>query len=196
MLRYGVGDWAPVYLQEMNIMNAKESNLAFALHNYAAIPGTIVCGWISSKFFKGRCTPPNIIYMVVVLLATIAYWQAGNIAEFFAGPEASVELINSTAKYIVYITLALIGFSIYGPVALIGIQALNLVPKNAAGTSAGFVGLFGYLLGDAVLSKLLMGTVAETMGWSTTFVMLAVACVLAILLCSFTWKAEKKYETI
>ena len=61
-------------------MTAKESNLAFALHNYAGIPGTIVCGWISTKFFKGRCAPPNIIFMGAVLLGTLVYWQAGNIA--------------------------------------------------------------------------------------------------------------------
>ncbi len=191
MVRYGVGDWAPVYLQEMNIMDARESNLAFALHNYAAIPGTIACGWISSKFFKGRCTPPNILYMSIVLLGILFYWQAGSIAEFLTGSGASIETINGVAKYIVYASLCLVGFSIYGPVALIGIQALNLVPKNAAGTSAGFVGLFGYLLGDAILSKLIMGSVAESMGWSATFIMLAVASVFAIILCSFTWKAEK-----
>ena len=55
--------------------------------------------------------------------------------------------------------------------ALIGIQALNLVPKNAAGTAAGFVGLFGYLFGDAVLAKIVMGSVANdnSLGWNATF---------------------------
>ena len=77
------------------------------------------------------------------------------------------------------------------PVALIGIQALNLVPKNAAGTAAGFVGLFGYLFGDAVLSKLLMGSVAEHAGWHFTFMMLAVASIFAVALCSLTWKSEQ-----
>ena len=63
LVRYGISDWAPVYLQEMNIMDASQSNLAFSLHNYAGVPGTIICGWISAKFFKGRCAPANVIYM-------------------------------------------------------------------------------------------------------------------------------------
>ena len=71
------------------------------------------------------------------------------------------------------------------------IQALNLVPKNAAGTAAGFVGLFGYLFGDAILSKILMGGVAQHAGWQMTFLMLAVASALAVLLCALTWKSEK-----
>ena len=191
MVRYGVGDWAPLYLQEMDIMTPEQSNLAFALHNYAGIPGTIICGWISSRFFKGRCTPPNVIFMGLVLLGTLIYWQAGNIAGFFAGG-ASPDALAGLTRGLIYFALILVGFCIYGPVALIGIQALNLVPKNAAGTAAGFVGLFGYLFGDALLSKMLMGTVAESAGWHVTFMMLAVASIVALFLCALTWNSEKK----
>jgi len=188
MVRYGVGDWAPVYLQEMNIMTAKESNLAFALHNYAGIPGTIICGWISSKFFKGRCAPPNIIFMGAVLLGTVVYWQAGNIAALLATDPATVSVLTKT---FVYFGLILIGFCIYGPVALVTVQALNLVPKNAVGTAAGFVGLSGYAFGSAVLANILMGFVAEHAGWNTTFVLLSAASIIAMILCALTLKSEK-----
>lgn len=190
MVRYGVGDWAPIYLQESGLMSANESNLAFSLHNYAGIPGTIICGWISAKFFKGRCTPPNVIFMGLVLVGTLLYWQAGNVAALFAAPGTAAFM--PMAKGIIYFALILVGFCIYGPVALIGIQALNLVPKNAAGTAAGFVGLFGYLFGDAILSKILMGTIAQTSGWHVTFMMLSIASVLAAILCALTWNTEKK----
>ena len=188
MVRYGVGDWAPVYLQEMNIMTAKESNLAFALHNYAGIPGTIICGWISSKFFKGRCAPPNIIFMGAVLLGTVVYWQAGNLAALMATEPAAISALTKT---FVYFGLILIGFCIYGPVALVTVQALNLVPKNAVGTAAGFVGLSGYAFGSAVLANILMGFVAEHAGWNTTFILLSAASLMAMLLCAVTLKSEK-----
>ena len=189
LVRYGVSDWAPVYLQEMQIMNAEQSNLAFALHNYTGIPGTIICGWISSKFFKGRCAPANMIFMILVLLGILLYWKASAIAEITAttigGDPANI------CRMIVYTALCIIGFCIYGPVALIGIQALNLVPTNAAGTAAGFVGLFGYLLGDAILAKIVLGTVAEDVGWSATFWMFIIASILATLFCATTWQREK-----
>ena len=191
MVRYGVGDWAPVYLQEMGIMTDKESNLAFALHNYAGIPGTIVCGWISSKFFKGRCAPPNIIFMAAVLLGTVLYWQAGNIAGLLASDAVAVASITKT---LVYFGLILIGFCIYGPVALVTVQALNLVPKNAVGTAAGFVGLSGYAFGSAVLANILMGFVAEHAGWNMTFVLLSAASLVAMLLCAMTLPSEKKSQ--
>ena len=184
MVRYGIGDWAPTYLQENGIMSAEESNLAFSIHNYAGIFGTIICGWISSRFFKGRCAPPNVIFMGVVLLGALIYWQSGNLAGLFANPVAA-------QKTLIYVSLTIIGFCIYGPVALIGIQALNLVPKNAAGTAAGFVGLFGYLFGDAVVSKIAMGAVIQSAGWNLALMLFPIGCVLAMILCALPWNSER-----
>ena len=44
----------------------------------------------------------------------------------------------------------------YGPVMLIGLQALDFVPEKAAGTAAGLTGLFGYL-GGAVAANIVLG---------------------------------------
>jgi len=69
-------------------------NLAFSLHNYAGVPGTIICGWISAKFFKGRCAPANVIYMVLVLIGILVYWKAApiaqSLAEIFGGDPAAI----------------------------------------------------------------------------------------------------------
>jgi OPA family glycerol-3-phosphate transporter-like MFS transporter len=189
LVRYGISDWAPTYLREMDIMNASQSNLAFSLHNFAGVPGTIICGWISAKFFKGRCAPANVIYMALVLIGILVYWKAVPVAAwmtqtFGGSPEA-------VCRIVVYASLCEIGFCIYGPVALIGVQALNLVPKNAAGTAAGFVGLFGYLIGDALLAKIIMGAVSQSSGWDATFWMFCIASLIAILFCASTWKKER-----
>ena len=100
----------------------------------------------------------------------------------------------SITKTFVYFGLILIGFCIYGPVALVTVQALNLVPKNAVGTAAGFVGLSGYAFGSAVLANILMGFVAEHAGWNMTFVFLSAASVIAMLLCIMTLPSEKKAQ--
>lgn len=182
-IRYGVSDWAPTYLQDMQIMSPSESRVAFSLFEYAGIPGTIICGWLSSRFFQGRCAPVNVIYMVMVLIGVLCYWQAEAVASLFGG-EAALPMV-------VYFSLALTGFAVYGPIALIGIQALSFVPKNAAGTAAGFVGLFGYLLGDALLSKIVIGQVAGShLGWDVTFWLFTAGCVIATLICAVTWKKE------
>ena len=75
--------------------------------------------------------------------------------------------------------LVTIGFLIYGPVMLIGLHALELAPKKAAGTAAGFTGLFGYL-GGSVAASAAMGYTVDHFGWDGGFVLLIGACLLAI----------------
>lgn len=178
MVRYGIGDWSPTFLQEEGIMSKDECKVAFSVHNYVGAIGTIFMGWVSAKFFKGRCAPANVICMAAVLIGTLLYWQVGTIST-----DPTVQ------KSIVYAALIIIGFFIYGPVALIGVQALATVPKNAAGTAAGFVGLFGYLLGDSFLSKIFVGKIAES-SWATANLSFVIASIIGIVLCALMWRHE------
>ena len=73
---------------------------------------------------------------------------------------------------VVMICLIGIGFFIYGPVMLIGVQALDLAPKNAAGTAAGLTGFFGYFFGTFLLANWVLGAVAQSLGWSWTFMLI------------------------
>ena len=95
-------------------------------------------------------------------------------------------------KVFVYVALCLIGFFIYGPVALTGVQALSLVPKNAAGTAAGFVGLFGYFVGDAVCSKILVGGIASRASWDAAMLSVAIGSIIGVFLCALLIPSEKK----
>jgi OPA family glycerol-3-phosphate transporter-like MFS transporter/OPA family sugar phosphate sensor protein UhpC-like MFS transporter len=63
--------------------------------------------------------------------------------------------------------LALAGFFIYGPQALIGITAANLATKRASATAAGFTGLFGYA--STLVSGVGLGYVVQHYGWNTGF---------------------------
>ena len=119
----------------------------------------------------------------MVTIGVTLYWQAATVAGLLGVPVSTI----------VYCALSMTGFSIYGPIALIGIQALSFVPKNAAGTAAGFVGLFGYLLGDAILSKIVVGQIAgSSLGWSAIFWMFIVGAMLAMIISAITWRKEYK----
>ncbi len=173
LVRYGVLDWAPTYLKEAKGFTVNETGWAYFAYEYAGIPGTLLCGWLSDKIFKGRRAPATIIYMLLVLVAVIVYWQnpAGN------------PLVDNIA-------LITIGFLIYGPVMLIGVHAMDLVPKKAAGTAAGLTGLFGYL-GGALFANLAMGYVVDSWGWDGGFFVLIGACILSIFFVALTWNKEK-----
>jgi OPA family glycerol-3-phosphate transporter-like MFS transporter len=118
---------------------------------------------MSDKVFRGNRGLTGIVFMALVTVATVVYWlnPPGN---------PTVDMI----------ALVSIGFLIYGPVMLVGLQALELAPKKAAGTAAGFTGLFGYL-GGSVAASALMGYTVDHFGWDGGFVLLVGACILAML---------------
>jgi OPA family glycerol-3-phosphate transporter-like MFS transporter len=174
LVRYGILDWAPTYLEEAKGFSVSESGWAYFAYEYAGIPGTLLCGWISDKVFAGRRAPAIVIYMLLVMVAIYVYWQ---------NPAGHIMVDN--------IALIAIGFLIYGPVMLIGVQALDLVPKKAAGTAAGLTGLFGYL-GGALFANIAIGFMVDSWGWDAAFILMISACVLAILFTTFTWNREKR----
>ncbi len=173
MVRYGCLEWAPSFLNDAQGYDIKQAGWAYFAYEFAAIPGTLVCGWISDKVFKGGRALTTIIFMAIVALFIFLYWRF------------------SYNYAIVTISLIAIGFFIYGPVMLIGVQALDLAPKNASGTAAGLTGFFGYFFGTAILANVLIGYVAQNAGWDWTFILLYIACAMAILFTAFTYKTEK-----
>ncbi len=167
-VRYGVVDWIPTYLQTEKGNTFKDSSLAWSLYEYAAIPGTILCGWISDRWFRGRRAPATILFMVLTLAAVAAYGLNRH------GP-----------LWVDCVALTAIGFLIYGPIMLIGLQALDLVPKKAAGTAAGFTGFFGYVFGSAFAGTG-VGWIADSWGWSGVFGVMMACCGLTILFSALT----------
>jgi len=167
-VRYGVVNWIPTYLQTAKHFSFQQSSLGWSLYEYAAIPGTIACGWMSDKVFKSRRAPATILFMSLTLVAVVVYWLNIN------GP-----------LWIDYAALIAIGFLIYGPIMIIGLHALDLVPKKAAGTAAGFTGFFGYVFGSAIAGTG-VGWIADHWGWNGVFITMVVCCVLTIVFSAMT----------
>jgi OPA family glycerol-3-phosphate transporter-like MFS transporter len=161
-IRYGVVNWIPTYLETAKGFSFSESSLAWSLYEWAAIPGAIACGWMSDRIFKGRRAPAMMLFTALTLVAVIVYWLNLN------GP-----------LWIDYAALIAIGFLIYGPIMIIGLHALDLVPKNAAGTAAGFTGFFGYVFGSAVAGTG-VGWIADRWGWDGVFTTMVACCLLTI----------------
>lgn len=161
-VRYGVVDWIPTYLQTAKGFSFQQSSWAWAAFEYAAIPGTILCGWVSDKIFAGRRAPATILFMALTLVALVVYGLNRH------GP-----------LWIDMVSLIAIGFFVYGPIMIIGLHALDLVPKKAAGTAAGFTGFFGYVFGSAIAGTG-VGWIADHWGWGGVFGTMVVCCVLAM----------------
>ena len=68
---------------------------------------------------------------------------------------------------------------------IIGLHALDLVPKKAAGTAAGFTSFFGYVFGSAITGTG-VGWIADHWGWNGVFLAMIVCCVLTMIFSALT----------
>lgn len=174
-LRYGVLSWTPTYLSEVHKVSVTAGIAGFSLFELAGIFGTLACGWISDRIFKGNRTWTGITFMVGVGVFLVLYWLAP----------------VGTPYWLLMVYLFFIGAFIYGPVMLIGLQALDMSARHVAGTSAGFTGLFGYVLG-ATMASTGVGFLVQHYGWGVTFAALTGCVVAAIVLLALIGPEEKR----
>jgi len=172
-VRYGVLDWAPTYLGEVKRFSFEDTGWAYAFYEFAGIPGTLLAGWMSDKVFNGRRAPASILFMLATMVCVVVYWlnPAGH-------PRIDIAMLIG------------IGFFVYGPVMLIGVHALDLAPKKAAGTAAGFTGLFGYV-GGAVGASVIIGYVVDASGWDAGFALIIGACITSMILLALTMRHSR-----
>jgi OPA family glycerol-3-phosphate transporter-like MFS transporter len=169
-VRYGVLDWAPSYLTEVHGLTPASSGLSFVIYEGAGIIGMLLCGYISDKLLKGKRAPVSILCMLIVLGSVITYWLSGSVI-------------------LSYIALFLIGMFIYGPVMLVGVQVLDIMPKKTVGTSIGLLGLFGYWGGN-IAASVGFGYIVDYFGWQGGFITLTAACALAAIFFAFTLRIK------
>lgn len=165
-IRYGVSSWAPTYLSETRGIKLAHSGLPLVIYELAGVLGMLLAGYASDKWCKGRRAPISIVCMFAVLGGVLIYWFSANMS-----------MTN--------IAIFVIGMFIYGPVMLVGVQVLDIVPKKAVGTAIGLLGLFGYW-GGTMSASIGFGYIVEHFGWSGGFGALIISCILAIFFFSLT----------
>lgn len=171
VLRMGVLDWGPKFLTEDRGMDIKSAAWSVALFELTAIVGTIFAGWATDHIFKGKAHRMCLVSMTGAVI--------------FLGLFALVPMptIPST------IVLAMAGFCIYGPQALIGIGSANQATKEASATSNGLAGIFGYV--GSAASALLIGIIADKLGWTAVFVTFIIVGVIGALIFLAMWNAPR-----
>jgi OPA family glycerol-3-phosphate transporter-like MFS transporter len=170
--RYSMLDWGPTYLKEVKHASLEQGGMSTAIYEFGGMFSTMLMGWLSDKA-GGRRGMITVLCMIPVFLAFagILYAPAGML------------WLNMTL-------FGIVGFFIYPPVMLLPVMGLDFSSKKAIGTTAGFIGLFGYL-GRTVQGKIL-GTLAERYGWNASFYVILGSTFLGIALLSWTWKLKPR----
>ncbi|MCI7551417.1 MAG: MFS transporter [Actinomycetaceae bacterium] len=170
-LRFGVENWMPAFLGTELGFTEVQYTTAFSVLEWVAIPGSFFFAWVAIKL-PNRQSLVGGIGLIALAGLVLVYHQNTNYG-------------------LLLVVSGIMGALIYGPQLIINILTLNFVPLKAAGTAVGFVGLFGYIVGE-LAANLIMPILAEQFSWTVSFIFLTATALIAALLYFSLSKQEKK----
>ena len=172
VLRMGVLDWGPKFLTEDRGMNINGAAWSVAVFELTAIVGTIFAGWASDHIFKGKSHRMCLFSMIGACLFLAIF-----------------ALVPGLPTVVSTLVLAMSGFCIYGPQALIGIGSANQATKEASATANRLAGICGYV--GSALSALGVGLIADNFGWKWVFITFIAVGIVGALIFLAMWKAPR-----
>lgn len=168
IVRFAILDWGPKMLQEMGL-SAALSGWTVAIFEVAGCLGMVAAGIISDKLFKSRSQRVCAIEMVLVALCLVA-----------------LHFVQDMSSPVLFLTLlALAGFFLYGPQALLGVIASNAVSKKVASSAVGIIGFMSYI--STLITGYPLGRLADTIGWHPIFIIMAGVAVVGFLTILTLW---------
>lgn len=187
-VRYAIFDWSPTVFKEAKGFDLSHAAWISATFEIAGIFGMLTAGWLTDNLFGGRGARTCLFYMAGCTLSVFLLWKlpltsgVGYTLMIFHQWEIPV-----TSGVLAATVMALSGFCIYGPQALVGIAVANLATKHAAATAVGLTGLFGYLSG--IVSGVGVGYIAQKYGWHMFFEAICGFSLMGTMLFALAWFA-------
>ena len=179
IVRFAVLDWGPTFLKEARGMSLAGAGWTVAVFEIFGIIGMLVSGYATDRWLKGKAHHTCVYCMIGVVVFMTCF----------------LLMPKGTNPTVMIIVLALAGFCIYGPQALIGIAAANQATNRAAATANGLTGLFGYASG--LVSGIGVGIFVDAMNavnparsWDYVFIGMIGIALLGMLVFLLMWNAK------
>ena len=173
IVRFAVLDWGPMFLQQReNPLSPQLSGWTIGIFEVAGCIGMLCAGWMSDRFFKGKSHRVCAVEMFLVALCMIALHL----------------LPKDSSPVIVLVLLALAGFFVYGPQAMLGVTAVKHATKKAASTAVGLIGLMSY--GSVIFTGVGLGWFSDHFGWDNLFLLMTIVAVIGGLIVSALWNIK------
>lgn len=177
VIRQAINDFGALFLIREKGYSMLAASGSVFWFEAGGILGALVAGWGSDKIFKGQRAPVNLLFCLGVILALCALYMT---------PPGSFLLD--------YGLMFIVGIFVFGPQMLIGMAAVEMSHKKAAGTSNGFVGWIAYL--GAATAGYPMTKITELFGWSGFFVALCFCGLVAVAFLAPLWRIKSSPKAI
>ncbi len=185
LTRYGFVNWLPGYFAESVSpergeawANTLKMIVKVCVLPLGGVPGMLLAGWVTDKFFGGRRAPA-----IAILLFSL-----GALSIIFP-------LIDRNNTWLVVAVVALVGFCTYGPhILMVGHAAQDFGKKSGAAGAAGFIDAWGYV--GVAVAGVGAGALIDARGYTVTFATFGLAAVVGGLLTCLIWKAGPKTDAV
>jgi sugar phosphate permease len=137
-IRYALWSWAPWFLERSFGLKGDDAGYYSTIFDVAGIFGVLFAGWVSDRFFASRRVGICLIMTAGLVLSCVVLLFFGSSLPVFA------------------VCLALVGFTLYGPDALMtGAGAMDIGSRRGAVAVAGVINGMGSL--GSVMQELVIG---------------------------------------
>lgn len=182
--RYGINNWGILFLQMEKGHSLAEAGAIASSAPLAGLLGSVASGVISDRFFAARRNWPTLL---------CGFLQIAGLAALYFIPSDHFWLDGAA--------MSLFGFATGGLLVFLGgLNAVDIVPRKAAGAAMGIVGLFSYLgagVQEIASGYLIEGTETQVFGttfysFEPAFLFWGSSSLLSIILAASTWRVKAK----
>jgi len=173
MARYFFWYWSPFYMEKTLHYSPALAANAPLVFDGAGIVGAVTIGWVSDRYLKGRRVPIAVVSLVLLACCLFLY---SNVAARGLAPNL--------------IVLALCGFFLFGPDAIVSATAAQDVGGPAAAAIAA-----GIINGMGSIGQIFAGPLAPERSasaeWGVIYGGLGVGAILAALVLAPFWRSQR-----
>lgn len=150
-IRYALWSWTPYLLQRNYNMAADDAGYLSTVFDVAGIAGVIGIGFLSDRLFKGRRAQIAFLFVLGMVLSCVLLYTLGGQSLAIFG-----------------VCIGLVGFTLYGPDALMtGAGAIDVGSARHAVLASGIINGLGSL--GSVAQELLLGGLLKEGGAGAVF---------------------------
>ncbi len=176
LIRYAMWSWAAFFLERTYGLTGARANIYATVFDMMGIPGVFLTGWLSDRFFKSRRAGVSLFMMLSMTLATALLTRLGS---------ANVLVFGAL--------LGLVGFTLYGPDALLtSAGAIDIGSRRSATLVAAIISGFGSL--GAVVQELVIARAydAKHGAIGPLFLLLFGSAAAASVCCALLWLRDRR----